>query len=112
VHRTTIGAGGRTLVEGPYVKASEKGIRVWVMNRRDDGQVRSLAELATAAAGTNSGLWLLDIGARLKNFIQHSAYAMSHRSHRPYRVRYWNSPNSPDVPRKSAPGRALDSTVS
>jgi phenylpropionate dioxygenase-like ring-hydroxylating dioxygenase large terminal subunit len=76
VHRTTIGAGGRTLVEGPYVEASDKGIRVWVTNRRDDGPVRSLAELEAAAAGTNPGLdflfpgvWLLDLGARLKNFV-------------------------------------------
>jgi len=56
VHRTTIGAGGRSLVEGPYVEASEKGIRVWVTNRRDDGPVRSLSELAAAAAGTDPGL--------------------------------------------------------
>jgi len=77
VHRTTIGAGGRSLVEGPYVEASEKGIRVWVTNRRDDGApVRSLPELAAAAAGTDPGLdflfpgvWLLNIGPRLKNFV-------------------------------------------
>jgi phenylpropionate dioxygenase-like ring-hydroxylating dioxygenase large terminal subunit len=76
VHRTTIGAGGRSLVEGPYVQASEKGIRVWVTNRRDDGSVRSLPELAAAAEGTDPGLdflfpgvWMLDLGARIKHFI-------------------------------------------
>jgi phenylpropionate dioxygenase-like ring-hydroxylating dioxygenase large terminal subunit len=76
VHRTTIGAGGRSLVEGPYVEASEKGIRVWVTNRRDDGPVRSMTELAAAAAGTDPGLdflfpgtWLLNLGPRLKQFI-------------------------------------------
>jgi len=77
VHRSTIGAGGRSVVEGPYVEASEKGIRVWTTNRRDDGPpVRSVAELAAAAAGTNPsldflfpGVWLLDLGQRLKNFI-------------------------------------------
>jgi phenylpropionate dioxygenase-like ring-hydroxylating dioxygenase large terminal subunit len=76
VHRTTIGAGGRSLVEGPYVEASDKGIRVWTTNRRDDGPVRGLDELADAAAGTEPGLdflfpgvWLLNISARLKNLI-------------------------------------------
>jgi phenylpropionate dioxygenase-like ring-hydroxylating dioxygenase large terminal subunit len=76
VHRTTIGAGGRSLVEGPYVEASDKGIRVWTTNRRDDGPARSLDELAAAAAGTEPGLdflfpgvWLLNISARLKNLI-------------------------------------------
>jgi phenylpropionate dioxygenase-like ring-hydroxylating dioxygenase large terminal subunit len=76
VHRTTIGAGGRSLVEGPYVEANEQGIRVWVTNRRDDGNVRSLPDLAAAAAGTDPGLhflfpgvWLLDLGPRFKNFI-------------------------------------------
>jgi phenylpropionate dioxygenase-like ring-hydroxylating dioxygenase large terminal subunit len=76
VHRTTIGGGGRTLVEGPYVEASEAGIRVWPTNRKDDGPVRDMSELATAAAGREPGLdfrypgiWLLNIGPRFKNFI-------------------------------------------
>jgi phenylpropionate dioxygenase-like ring-hydroxylating dioxygenase large terminal subunit len=76
VHRTTIGAGGRSVVEGPYIEASEKGIRVWTTNRRDDGPARNLDELATAAAGTEPsldflfpGVWLLNISARFKNFI-------------------------------------------
>ncbi len=76
VHRTTIGGGGRTLVEGPYVEASEAGIRVWPTNRKDDGPVREMSELAAAAAGREPGLeflypgiWLLNIGPRFKNFI-------------------------------------------
>jgi len=76
VHRTTIGSGGRSLVEGPYVEASTKGIRVWTTNRRDDGPARGMPELAAAAAGTPPsldflfpGLWLLNLGPRLKNLI-------------------------------------------
>ncbi len=77
VHRTTIGAGRRSFVEGPHVEADDSGIKVWVSNRRDDGgPARSPAELATAAQGTEPGLhflfpgvWLLNISARLKNFI-------------------------------------------
>jgi phenylpropionate dioxygenase-like ring-hydroxylating dioxygenase large terminal subunit len=76
VHRTTIGRGGRSLVEGPYVEANETGIRVWPTNRRDDGPVRDMTELAAAAADREPGLeflypgiWLLNIGPRFKNFI-------------------------------------------
>ena len=77
VHRTTIGAGGRTLVEGPYVEADLSGIKVWVTTARDEGQSpRTLAELQAAAKGTEPGLtflfpaiWLLNISARLKLFV-------------------------------------------
>jgi phenylpropionate dioxygenase-like ring-hydroxylating dioxygenase large terminal subunit len=76
VHRTTIGTGGRSLVEGPYVEASEKGIRVWVTNRRDDAAPRDLPALAAAAEDRDPGLdflfpglWMLDLGPRLKNVI-------------------------------------------
>jgi phenylpropionate dioxygenase-like ring-hydroxylating dioxygenase large terminal subunit len=76
VHRTTIGTGARTLVEGPHVEADEMGIRVWVTNRRDDGTPRDMPELAAAAVGKNPGLeflfpglWMLDLGPRLKNVI-------------------------------------------
>jgi len=76
VHRTTIGAGGRSLVEGPYVEADDQAIRVWVTNRRDDGAVRDLAELRERAAHASPGLhflfpgvWMLDLGSRLKNII-------------------------------------------
>jgi phenylpropionate dioxygenase-like ring-hydroxylating dioxygenase large terminal subunit len=77
VHRTTIGAGGRSLVEGPYVEADAMGIRVWTTNRRDDGKPpRDAAQLAAAAAGRQPSLqllfpaiWLLNIDPRFKNLI-------------------------------------------
>jgi phenylpropionate dioxygenase-like ring-hydroxylating dioxygenase large terminal subunit len=76
VHRTTIGSSRRTVIEGPHVESGEAGIRVWVTSRSDDGKARSPAELAAAAAGTAPGLqllypgiWMLDLGPRLKNFI-------------------------------------------
>ena len=77
VHRTTIGAGNRTLVEGPHVEADARGIKVWVTNVADNGQQpRDQSALATAAADKEPGLqflfpglWLLDISPRLKNFI-------------------------------------------
>ena len=77
VHRTTIGAGGRSFVEGPYVEADQQGIKVWVTNMRDEGRSpRSQKELAAAAADNEPGLsflfpgiWLLNISPRLKNFI-------------------------------------------
>jgi phenylpropionate dioxygenase-like ring-hydroxylating dioxygenase large terminal subunit len=77
IHRTTIGAGGRTFVDGPYVEADDTGIQVWVTNSRDAGRSsRSQAELSEAAAGREPGLhllfpgvWLLNINPRLKNLI-------------------------------------------
>ena len=77
VHRTTIGAGGRSRVEGPYVEADATHIRVWVTNSVDDGLApRDQAQLAAAAAGHEPGLdfrfpgvWLLNISATFKNFI-------------------------------------------
>jgi phenylpropionate dioxygenase-like ring-hydroxylating dioxygenase large terminal subunit len=77
VHRTTIGAGGRSRVDGPYVEATRERIQVWVTNRRDDGTApRTQEELAAAAARVEPsldfkfpGLWLLNIGARFKNVI-------------------------------------------
>ncbi len=77
VHRTTIGAGGRAMVEGPHVEADDESIRVWVTNRRDDGTpARSADQLASAATGRDPslhflspGLWLLNISPRFRNFI-------------------------------------------
>jgi phenylpropionate dioxygenase-like ring-hydroxylating dioxygenase large terminal subunit len=37
VHRTTIGAGGRTVVDGPLVKLENNTLHLWVYNRLDDG---------------------------------------------------------------------------
>lgn len=77
VHRTTIGAGGRAMVEGPHVEADAGQIRVWVNNRRDDGTpARTAEQLAAAARGRAPslhflfpGLWLLNISPRFRNFI-------------------------------------------
>jgi phenylpropionate dioxygenase-like ring-hydroxylating dioxygenase large terminal subunit len=77
VHRTTIGAGGRSFVDGPYVEADASGIKVWVSNFRDEGQQHSSQEeLAKAASHKEPGLhflfpgvWLLNISPRMKNFI-------------------------------------------
>ncbi len=77
VHRTTIGADGRSFVEGPYVVADQHGIQVWISNAKDQGQTsRNQAQLAEAAKGKEPGLnlifpgiWLLNLGLRLKNFI-------------------------------------------
>lgn len=77
VHRTTIGAGGRSFVEGPYVEADATGIKVWVTNSRDTGQpARSQSELALLARSSEPGLsflfpgvWLLNISPRVKNFL-------------------------------------------
>lgn len=77
VHRTTIGAGGRSFVSGPYVEADRLGVRVWVSNAHDEGQrPRPLSELKAEAAGRQPsldfrfpGVWLLNISPRLKNFI-------------------------------------------
>ena len=77
VHRSTIGRGNRSLVEGPYIEEDSRGIRVWVTNTRDDGRTpRGRRELASEAAGKEPalsflfpGIWLLNISPRLKNFI-------------------------------------------
>jgi phenylpropionate dioxygenase-like ring-hydroxylating dioxygenase large terminal subunit len=37
VHRTSIGRGGRTVVDGPSVTLEDDLMNVWVYNRRDDG---------------------------------------------------------------------------
>lgn len=77
VHRTTIGAGNRTIVEGPYVEADIRGIKVWLSNQREgSGTLRSIAELGEAASKADPtisflfpGIWMLNIGTRVKNFI-------------------------------------------
>ena len=77
VHRSTIGAGGRSRVDGPHVDANRQRIRVWATNRRDEGAAAPTPEqLAVAAVGTEPslefrfpGLWLLNIGPRFKNVI-------------------------------------------
>lgn len=77
VHRTTIGAGGRSMVEGPHIEADSDSIRVWATNRRDDGTpARDAAQLAARAKHRDPslhflfpGLWLLNLSPKFKNFI-------------------------------------------
>ncbi|MEN9705594.1 MAG: hypothetical protein RLZZ393_1473 [Pseudomonadota bacterium] len=77
VHHNTIGRGGRTFVEGPYVEADDSRIRMWVTTSVDDGRPqRDQAELALAAIGREPsidflfpGLWLLNIAPRYKNLL-------------------------------------------
>ncbi|WP_293028116.1 aromatic ring-hydroxylating dioxygenase subunit alpha [Pandoraea sp.] len=100
VHRTTIGAGGRSLVEGPYIESDDHGIRVWVTNAADVGQSpRTLAELATAAAGAPPGLhfrfpalWLLNLGERQKNMI---AFVPVNESTTRYYLRFYHRVRNP-----------------
>ena len=77
VHRTTIGAGNKTVVEGPYVEADTNSIRVWLTNKFDDGIAsRATNDLKIASQFSKPiltllfpGLWLLNMGPCTKNFI-------------------------------------------
>ena len=77
VHRKSIGAGGRSLVEGPYVEADARSIKVWVTNARDQGQMpRSLEALEQHSKGEPPnlefrfpGLWQLRIHPRLRLLV-------------------------------------------
>lgn len=81
VHKTTIGAGGRSFVDGPYVETGlnqgVQSISVWVSNFQDQGQPhRSQAELAEVNAGKEPslhflfpGLWKLQISEQIQNMI-------------------------------------------
>ena len=77
IHANTIGRGGKSFVDGPYVEADQQGIRVWVTNYKDHGQShRTQLELAKEADGKEPslnfqfpGTWLLNISPVLKNFI-------------------------------------------
>ena len=77
VHRSTIGAGGRTFIDGPYVETDEHSIRVWVSNLHDpDRPSQSQQALRKASSGKDPGLhfifpgvWLLNISPRIKNLV-------------------------------------------
>jgi len=77
VHRTTIGAGRKTMVDGPYVQNDENGIDSWVFNRIDNGTApASQAQLRDRSLHTQPSLqlrypsqWLLNISGNFKNFI-------------------------------------------
>jgi len=44
VHYNTIGAGGRTVVDGPQVRLEGNTLKLWVYNRQDDGTPARRAE--------------------------------------------------------------------
>lgn len=77
VHKTTIGAGGNSFVDGPYVEADATGIDMWIYNQRDRGQPhrnqRTLAELAAgqepAIRFRFPGLWLLTVAPGMRQFL-------------------------------------------
>jgi phenylpropionate dioxygenase-like ring-hydroxylating dioxygenase large terminal subunit len=104
VHRTTIGAGGRSFVEGPYIEADGEGIRVWVTNKQDtDIAARSQSELKAEAARSEPGLyflfpavWLLNISPSLKNFI---AFVPINEQKTRYYVRVYHRIRNPIIAR-------------
>ncbi len=77
VHKTTIGFGGKSFVDGPYVEASDDGIKSWVANRVDNGTAHiPLSELKQLSTGRAPSLqllypaqWLLTISPKMKNII-------------------------------------------
>ena len=77
VHRSTIGAGGKTFVDGPYVETDDRSIRVWVSNLHDPGRPsQSQQDLKKASSLKDPGLhfifpgiWLLNISGRIKNLV-------------------------------------------
>ena len=77
VHRKSIGAGGRSLVEGPYVEANDRAIKVWVTNSKDEGQApRDLDTLAGLSKTLPPnlefrfpGLWQLRIHSTLRLLV-------------------------------------------
>lgn len=100
VHRTTIGAGGRSFVDGPYVESDATGIRVWTHNRRDEGRPHlSQSELAELSAGKEPslhllypGIWKLNIGPALKQFI---AFVPVNERHTRYYLRVYHRIRNP-----------------
>ena len=100
VHRTTIGRGGRSFVEGPQVEIDEAGMRVWTSNRLDDGTPAATAEQVAARAAARSpdlqllfpGLWLLNISERFKNLI---AFVPLDEGHTRYYLRAYHRWGNP-----------------
>lgn len=77
VHRSTIGRRMKTVVDGPYVTASEIGLDSWVFSRLDSGsapatqtELRARAEQMLPSLQLQyPGQWLLNISERFKNSI-------------------------------------------
>ena len=95
VHHNTIGAGGRTVVEGPHVEVDGSVIRVWATARKDDGSpLRSAEELEQAARQRPPtqilrlpGCWLLNISPAFKLFL--AFVPVNERCTRYYLRSYW-----------------------
>ncbi len=51
VHHNTIGAGGRSMVDGPFVDQKDGVLKLWVYNRLDDGSPALKAEEIPQPAG-------------------------------------------------------------
>lgn len=77
VHRNSIGAGGRTRVDGPYVESDAEAIRVWVTNRKEDGHPPKTLDMLKDLAERQPpnleyrfpGLWQLRIHPRLRLLV-------------------------------------------
>jgi len=77
VHKTTIGYGGKSFVDGPYVESSDLGLNSWVFNHVDNhGDHTAITELKKISTQRPPSLqllypaqWLLNISGKLKNFI-------------------------------------------
>lgn len=72
VHYNTIGRGGKTVCDGPYVEADEKELKAWVMNRKDDGTLSLLPKEVKKPARATSlhfkypNVWQLNLAGPLK----------------------------------------------
>lgn len=75
VHKTTIGRGGRSQVNGPLVEADEKSIRVWVDNHKQgekrvtlDKDLEFLKKREPGLEFIFPNIWCLNITPKFKNF--------------------------------------------
>lgn len=75
VHKTTIGRGDRSQVNGPLVEADQKSIKVWVDNKKQDEKRvtldKDLEYLKTKDSSLEfrfPNIWCLNISSKFKNF--------------------------------------------
>ncbi len=77
VHKSTIGSGGKSFVDGPYIESVHNGLNSWVFNRVDSNEPHQpISELQKLSHQRPPSLqlrypaqWLLNISDHLKNFI-------------------------------------------